>query len=167
MAIREEIETITEVIEFNFCYDKDKLWISILSLAKNKIVENKFKRIIQQDTNLNKLCCNICKEIDDIFNIEKNKNTIINIIKAVDKNKNTLPIITVYWALRKEYDNNNTMINSYPIIMAQAEEKGLKYIQGNNEYSKLCNYVENNGQDFINLGSELYYIVKDMVKSIK
>ena len=27
MSIREEIETITEIIEFNFCYDNDKLWI--------------------------------------------------------------------------------------------------------------------------------------------
>lgn len=166
MIIREEIETLTEIIEFNFCYDKDKLWISILSLSKNKMIEKEFKRIIQQDRDLNRLCAKICEEIDNIFNIEKNKNIIINIIKSINKNKNknTLSIITVYWALRKDYDENNNLIDSYPIILAQVDDIGLKYIQYNNEYLRLCNYVENNGQDLIDLGSRLYYIVKDMLK---
>lgn len=162
MGTRYEDENIIEVIEFAFCYDKDKLWISIQSLVKNIIVEKAFKKAIQEKE-LNDLCSKICKDIDDIFDIEKNKKSIINIIRAINKEVKKLPVITVYWALRKEFDEENNLLDSYPIGIAMVEERGIKYISNNNEYLRLNNYVNNNIQDFLLLVGELYYTVKKLM----
>ena len=99
MGNRVEEKELCKVAEFVFVYDKDKLWISLEFLGKNKIMENKFRESISNTREIHDLCVKICAGIDKIVNISSNKNIIINIIKSFNNESNKMPIYTMSWEL--------------------------------------------------------------------
>ena len=133
MRNRVEEKELCKVAEFVFVYDKDNLWISLEFLGKNKIMENKFRESISNT-----------REIKS-FNNESNK----------------MPIYTMSWGTITEYDENNEVVECSANVFTKIDNGALSYLQRNNEYARLYNYLIENCNDFTLLGSELYYIAKE------
>lgn len=161
MGNRVEEKELCKVAEFVFVYDKDNLWISLEFLGKNKIMENKFRESISNTREIHDLCVKICAGIDKIVNISSNKNIIINIIKSFNNESNKMPIYTMSWGTITEYDENNEVVECSANVFTKIDNGALSYLQKNNEYARLYNYLIENCNDFTLLGSELYYIAKE------
>lgn len=168
MGSRVEEKELCKVVEFVLVYDDNNIWISLECLSPNKMVEQEFRKAISNIEEVKNLCIKICKGIDKILNINENRDTIINIIKAFNSEAKKMPIYTISLGTITEYDENNIIIEHSNNIFTDINKGALSYIQKNNEYIRLYNYLTENCNDFTDLGSELYYIVREYYeKNIK
>ncbi|WP_294132012.1 hypothetical protein [uncultured Clostridium sp.] len=65
------------------------------------------------------------------------------------------------WGTITEYDENNEVVECSANVFTKIDNGALSYLQKNNEYARLYNYLIENCNDFTLLGSELYYIAKE------
>lgn len=146
--------------EFILRYTDNKVNLSIESLAKNESVNRKFAHFLQNEE-ANILCNKICSEIDRIIDIDNNKNTLINLIKSMSTIDKKIPLYTLYMEHYTDYNGRNEEIDSDVEIIVMIEDMGLKYLQNNNEFNRMINYMKQNLDDFVKLGSILYLAVNE------
>ena len=104
-----------------------------------------------------KVCNNICEEIDSIFDINKNRDMLIDIINTTSKGEKKLGLITFSMVSYKGVDRSGNRIESEPQILIKANKTQLHYFDINNEFSRLVNYIYDNKQKLMDLGSALYW----------
>ncbi len=160
MKAKQETKVEAEMIEFVIrCSDKD-VWISIESMVANKVIENAFKVELRKKE-VSKICSNICEELNSIFDIKNNKRALMNIINATSRSERKLSLMTLSLASYREFDVFGNEINVEPQILIEPNRTQLPYLDINNEFSKLINYIYDNKEKLINLASILYWSSTD------
>lgn len=156
MKVKQETKVEAEMVEFVIRHSDNKVWISIESMVKNKVIENAFKIELRKEE-VSKVCANICEEIDAIFDIDRNKKQLINIINTTSKGEKKLSLMTISMASYREFDEFGNETKCEPQIVIEANKTQLPYFDVNNEFSRLVNYIYDNKQKLVELGSILYF----------
>lgn len=160
MKVKEKTKIVSEMIEFVIrCHD-NKVWISIESMSPNKMVENAF-RVELRKKEVNKICTDICEELDTIFDIEKNKNRLINIINFTNTEEKKLSLMKISMVSYSGLDTFGNEINFDPQAVIEVNKTQLPYLDVNNEFSRLVNYIHDNKQKLVGLASILYWAIRD------
>ena len=153
MELKDKV--VAEMIEFVIRYHENNVWISIESISPNKILENAF-RVELRKKEVNKICADICEYLNAIFDIENNKNRLINIINDTNKEDKKLSLIKISMTIHENSDKTELK----PQSVIEVNKTQLPYLDTNNEFSRLVNYVHNNKQKLVDLSSILYWAVK-------
>ena len=156
IKFKKQTKIESEMIEFAIRHADNRLWISIECMIANKVVENAFKVELRKKE-IMKVCNNICEEIDSIFDINKNRDMLIDIINTTSKGEKKLGLITFSMVSYKGVDRSGNRIESEPQILIKANKTQLHYFYINNEFSRLVNYIYDNKQKLMDLGSALYW----------
>lgn len=144
------------MVEFILRCTDNKIWISIESLATNKLIENRFKDVIN-DGEANKLCKDICREIEKIFNINTNRTKMINLINAINKKERKLTLITLYMFTNVIFDDAKGQFIHKSELGVETNDIELQYIENNNEYAIFLEYLNENRNKIFKLANILYY----------
>ena len=85
----------------------------------------------------------------------------MNIINATSRSERKLSLMTLSLASYREFDVFGNEINVEPQILIEPNGTQLPYLDINNEFSKLINYIYDNKEKLINLASILYWASTD------
>lgn len=168
----EQLDTLEEVtrverkneialVEFVLRLTSKGINLSIESLSENNSVNKIFTNALQEKESI-VLCKKICREIDNIMDIDNNAKILKNIIKSVSKDEQKISIFSLYMAEAIEYNDKDEIVNSDVEVLVYIQENGLKYLR-NNEFIRLREFMSENLNDFIMLGSILYWAIEDHV----
>lgn len=155
--------TITDVetpmVEFVFRCTNKKVWISIESLSDNKIVDDVLKSILKTGQ-ANELCIEICKALDDIYDIDSNKIKLINVINALSKKEKKITIVTLYSITEVVFDKKENEFIHKKMIGFGSNGLELRYIQNNNEYDRVNEYLIECKSTILKLANIIYYSIE-------
>ncbi|WP_195989299.1 hypothetical protein [Clostridium sp. D53t1_180928_C8] len=160
MKGKQKTKVEAEMIEFVIRCSDNEIWISIESMVVNKIIENAFKAELRKKE-VSKICSNICEELNSIFDIRNNKRSLMNIINATSMSERKLSLMTLSLASYREFDVFGNEIKVEPQILIEPNRTQLPYLEINNEFSKLVNYIYDNKKKLINFASILYWASTD------